>query len=68
MNDMITDIKKARLVPLLPFNIESKRLVNVLQNVSMEIDSDVFLDSFILTIEECRRNFQTKRFIKRFTN
>ena len=68
MNEMIADAKKAKLVPLLPFNIESRRLIGILQKVSMEIDTPMFIEAFIETIEECRRNYDISSWTRKFSS
>jgi len=65
---MIEDVKKAKLIQLLPFNSESKRLVQILQKVSMEIDSEGFINTYMLLIEECRRNYDFRKLNRKFKN
>ncbi|CDW76547.1 UNKNOWN [Stylonychia lemnae] len=66
MKEMIEDLKKAKLIQLIPFNVESKRLVQILQKVSMEVDSDGFINTYVQLVEECRRNYDFKRLNRRF--
>lgn len=63
---MIKDAKSARLLPLLPFNGEIRRLLGILQNVNMENDKDLYADTLGLYIEETRKNFPFDKIIKRF--
>eukprot|EP00347_Sterkiella_histriomuscorum_P007067 403350377 len=61
-----TNCATVQLIPLIPFNSESKRLVGMLQKVSMEIDQKMFVDNYLQIVEEFRRNYEFKKILKRF--